>query len=107
MCFLRESLGTFVTRPFTELWKSSEKLKQHFGKDKEMGKETHKTCCSPFQNDGKAEPISGQLDRELSERVMENRSKLSSIVKIFVDSKIYRCVGTVMILNTSLMVTII
>ena len=31
--------------------------------------------------EGKAEPISRQLDREMSERIVENRNKLSSIVK--------------------------
>ena len=82
----RESLGTFVNSPFTELWKASEKLKQHFCKEKEMGKETHRHAMEAALHfkmimEGKAEPISRQLDREVSERVAINRSKLSSIVK--------------------------
>ena len=34
--------------------------------------------------EGKAEPIDRQLDRQLSERVIENRCKLSSIVKTII-----------------------
>ena len=45
-----ESLGTFVSSPFTELWKASEKLKQHFGTGKEVGKETHKCTMEEALN---------------------------------------------------------
>ena len=69
--------------------KVSEKLKQHFGKEKEMGKETHRHAMKDDHHfkmimEGKAEPISRQLDRAMSERIIENRSKLSSIVKTLI-----------------------
>jgi hypothetical protein len=81
----RESLGTFINSPFTKLWKASEKLK-HFGTEQEKGKETHRHAMEEALHfkmimEGKAEPINRQLDRQLSERVVENRSKLSSILK--------------------------
>ena len=51
-----------------------------------MGKETHRHAMEDVLHfkmimEGKAEPISRQLDRAMSERIVENRSKLSSIVK--------------------------
>ena len=51
-----------------------------------MGKETHRHAMEDALHfkmimEGKAEPISRQLDRAMSERIVENRSKLSSIVK--------------------------
>lgn len=79
----RESLGTFVNSPFTELWKA---LKQHFGKENEIGRETHRHAMEDALHfkmmiEGKAEPIDRQLDKQLSERVIENRCKLLSILK--------------------------
>ena len=85
----RKSLGTFVNRPFTELWKASEKLKQHFGKENGIGRETHRHAIEnalhfKLMQEGKEEPINRQLDRKSSERVAENRIKLFSIVKTII-----------------------
>ena len=79
-------MGALVTAPFTEFWKASEKLKQHFGKEGELGRETHRNAMQDalyFKSmmEGKSEPINVSLNKECSRRVEENRSKLCSIVK--------------------------
>ena len=53
------------------------KTKQHFGKEKEMEKEMHRHAMEDALHfkmivEGKAEPISRQLDRGMSKRIVEN-----------------------------------
>ena len=82
----RQSLGAFVTSPFVEFWKASEKLKQHFGKEGDLGRETHRHALQDalfFKSmmEGKSQAINVTLDRECSRKVEENRKKLASIAK--------------------------
>ena len=63
-----ESFGTFINSPFTELWKSSEKLKLQSGKENEIGRELHKDAMkgAPYfkvMMEGKAKPIKQQIQR--------------------------------------------